>query len=221
MKRSGYQWVLPSLLIAFLLGCGTRDDRVVARAKALALAGKSSQSLHLLTNYLVQYPHATEPRRAKILLAIQTEQSEEALIDYAAISDSQAIEDTALLHLLALGLIRDAWQRHEGVLRARAAAAMTELADPSSDWLLKRGLDHPDPTVRALAAKTVGRTHGLTLQVHLQRLLDDPEPFVRAEAAWAIGQLGALSDQSFLRRALVDRDAQVRIKVGGAPCHIG
>ncbi|VUZ86277.1 HEAT repeat protein [Candidatus Methylomirabilis lanthanidiphila] len=191
MTRFVCRWFLPSFLIVLLSGCGTRDDRVVAKANALARTGQSAESLRLLTEYLVQYPLSIVPRRAKILLAIHAERSEEALADYAAITTSQAKDDTALLHMLALGLIRDAWQRHDGFLRARAAAALTELADLSAEWLLKRGLDHPDPTVRALVAETVGRSRNLAFQLDLERLLNDPDPFVRAEAA---GQSAGLAN---------------------------
>lgn len=105
MKRLVYRRFLPRLVIAFLFGCSTDDDQVVARAKAFALAGKRSESLRVLTDYLTQHPLATEPRRAKILLAIHTERSEEALTDYTVMTDSQATEDSTLLHMLALGPI--------------------------------------------------------------------------------------------------------------------
>lgn len=216
VKPSVYRWLVLSLLVIPLFGCGTRDDRIVAKAKALALAGKSSESLRLLTDYLARYPHSTEPRRAKILLAIRTERSEEALTDYAVITASQVTEDAALLHMLALGLIRDSWRRDEGFLRARAAGALAELADASAAWLLQRGLDHPDSTVRAHAAATAGRLQDQTFQPDLQRLLGDTDPYVRAEAAWAIGRLGRPSDRSLLRRALQDRHPQVRVKAAGA-----
>ncbi|MBI2884098.1 MAG: hypothetical protein HYY11_09400 [Candidatus Methylomirabilis oxyfera] len=133
--RSVYRWLLLSLFVAFPIGCGKRDDLVVANAKALAFSGKTTESLGLLTHYLAQHPLATAPRRAKILLAINSKRSEEAIAYYAVITASQVQEDTVLLHMLALGLIRDLWQRDEGFLRARAAAALTELADASADWL--------------------------------------------------------------------------------------
>src|SRR5574337_341981 len=221
VKGGSRTWLLPCLLVVALLGCTTRDGRVVAKANALAHAGRRAESLRLLTDYLAQHPQSAEPRRTKILLAIQAERSEEALADYAAITASYVQEDSALLHRLALGLIRDTWRHDEGFLRARAAAALAELADPSAAWLLRQGLGHPDPTVRAHAAETVGRSHDPAFQADLERLLSDPEPFVRAEAAWAIGQLGQPSSQPLLRRALQDRHAQVRVKVAGALAMLG
>ncbi len=187
-------WVLPCLLIAALFGCTTSEDRIVAKAKRLAVAGRPSDATRLLQDYLERTPQSTEPRRLKILLAIEDQRSEEALPDYEAISASQKKEDPVLLHELALGLIRDALQSNEGFLRARAATALAELADSSSDWLILRGLQNPDPSVRAYAVETVGRLGKHTLQAELVRLLDDPDPFVRAASAWAIGRLGQASN---------------------------
>jgi len=107
-RRSVITWLLPSLLSLALVGCAMSEERVVARAEGLAAAGRGSDALRLLGNYLERTPQAAGPRRLKILLAIEEQQSEEALRDYEAMSASQKGHDPALLHQLALGLIRDA-----------------------------------------------------------------------------------------------------------------
>ena len=176
-RRSVITWLLPSLLSLALVGCAMSEERVVARAEGLAAAGRGSDALRLLGNYLERTPQAAGPRRLKILLAIEEQQSEEALRDYEAMSASQKGDDPALLHQLSLGLIRDALRSHEGFLRARAAAALVELADPSADWLLRLGLEHPDSSVRAHAAETVGRLGNGALRPELEQLLSDLRAF--------------------------------------------
>lgn len=221
MKRTATRILLPCLLVASLFGCGRSDDRVVARAKHSVAAGKSSEALRLLDDYLVQSPHSIEPRRLKILLAIDIQRSWEAVADYEAISSLRVKDDDGLLHLLALGLIRDSLQRNEGLLRSRAATALTELADTSADWLLQRSLEHQDPSVRAQAATAVGRLRHRPLLHEMVRLLGDPDPFVRVASAWTLGQMGEPSAYAPLRQALHDPHPQVRIRAAGALVLLG
>ncbi|MGH7411523.1 MAG: hypothetical protein ACREJ6_10775, partial [Candidatus Methylomirabilis sp.] len=96
-------WLLSLLLVVGLLGCAATEERVVAKARRLVVAGRSSEALQLLHTYLEQTPEAVGARRLKILLSIEAQRSEEALADYEAMSGSQKKADPALLHQLALG----------------------------------------------------------------------------------------------------------------------
>ncbi|MGH7429335.1 MAG: HEAT repeat domain-containing protein, partial [Candidatus Methylomirabilaceae bacterium] len=194
---------------------------MLLKAQRLARADRPSEALALLHSFLERSPQAVELRRLKILVAIKAQRSEEALSDYGAVSDAERHDDPALLRELSLGLINDALWSDEGLIRARAAAALAELADLSARPLLQRGMEHPDPSVRAHAVETAGRLGNPAFQRELEQRLHDPDPFVRAAAAWALGRLGQPSSQPLLRHTLLDRHAHVKVRAAGALALLG
>ncbi len=221
LRGSALPWFLSSVIVLGLVACKSHEERVLLKAEGLTRAGRPSEALQLLHSYLQRTPQAVELRRLKILVAIKAQRSKEALSDYGAVSDVERKHDPGLLHELALGLIDDALWSEEGLIRARAAAALAELADLSAHPLLQRGLEHPDPSVRAHAVETVGRLGNPALQPELEQRLNDSDPFVRAAAAWALGRLGQPSSQPLLRHRLLDRHAHVKVRAAGALLLLG
>lgn len=79
------------------------------------------------------------------------------------------------------------------------------------DWLKERARDEKaDPTVRAWAARHLGRLRAKGEAPTLLNLVSSPEPLVRGGAVWALGALGAVEHEGVILKALDDPSPGVR-----------
>lgn len=79
--------------------------------------------------------------------------------------------------------------------------------------VLGRGLSDPEPSVRAEAARTIGRrADGAELSAALMGALGDSDPATRAAAARSLGVLRASGAKADLAPRLSDADTEVRLE---------
>ena len=78
----------------------------------------------------------------------------------------------------------------ETAFRKRCLWLVSRLNSKRALEVLQEALRDPDPGMRQVAARSLGRLKDVSAVGPLVRLLDDPSPFVQAAAATAIGQLG-------------------------------
>ncbi len=128
------------------------------------------------------------------------------------------------VRLFMCNTLRAVWRVTEEPLRSFLAsdappgdlAAWLGLAEsldlPSLRPAVTQLVGHPDPEVRAPAARALRRyPHADSVEAVIP-LLDDPQDFVRAAAAQALGVLRAAEAQPRLEHGLVDRAWWVRFR---------
>ena len=118
-------------------------------------------------------------------------------------SISQVFACTALLLSLASCSTSSSWRPE--------AAPRDLLTDLSDDGSLSRGLSHPDPAVRRLSARALGRLPAGDNAGHLLSAAEtEIDEAALVEICFTLGQWQATEAESFLRRMLADGQPQVR-----------
>lgn len=106
------------------------------------------------------------------------------------------------------------WLKDADVELRKAALSLLQI-EPAEEALddVTRLLVDPDKTVRALAARTLGRADPRFMTSRMPPLvaaLRDADPLVRGEAAEALGRVGTWAATSPLASLIEDSDAEVR-----------
>ena len=133
-------------------------------------------------------------------------------------------EEPLAVRLFATNTLKVVWRLAEEPLKRALAsdsppaslAAWLSLAEmlnlPSMRLAVTALVAHPDPEVRAPAARALRRYPHADSVVAVLGLLDDPQDFVRAAGAQALGVLRATEAQPQLERGLTDRAWWVRFR---------
>lgn len=88
-------------------------------------------------------------------------------------------------------------------VRLKALEALSGITDREArEWLLERGLGHPEPTAREMAARALGRMGERNAVPGLRRLLEDRSESVRVAAVASIGRLRAVEAADEVSRRL-------------------
>ncbi len=115
------------------------------------------------------------------------------------------------LALTALALMLVVPAARAATLPAATARAIAVAEDQRRfEPVLAGHLSHADASVRARAARAVGRLQDSTTVAAMTPLVRDPDVGVRREAVFALGQIGHRSARAALEGALLDRDADTR-----------
>ena len=141
------------------------------------------------------------------------------LVELALVDEDREVRSIVARRALELGfvpavdLIRP-WLKNADVELRKIALSLLQI-DPPEEVLfdVERLLLDPDKTVRALAARTLGRTDPRLMtnrMVPLILALRDVDPLVRGEVAEALGRVGTITTTTQLASLLEDPDAEVR-----------
>lgn len=185
-------------------------------ARALGVAGGATDAAELR-------PLLSDPHPAVRLAATQA---------LAAVADPVLVRLTVMqypsealaVRLFITNTLRMVWQLAEAPLKAalESEAAVSDLAAwlalaesmnlPALRPSVTALVHHPNPEVRAAAARALrGYPHAESLDAVME-LLDDPQDFVRAAAAQVLGVLRATTAQPRLERGLCDPAWWVRFR---------
>lgn len=74
----------------------------------------------------------------------------------------------------------------------------------------------PDPTVRAVCVRALGRAHATKYQEEVNRALDDPSPVVRCDAATVLDEMPSEVVITRLRSMAIDTDETIDVRAAAA-----
>ena len=146
-------------LVLALAACGREaplEERVRQRLEAKDYDG----ALTLLDKAVAQAPADEAAKALRIRVLLVAGRVDQALSGYAALPEGSIAQNPRLARQLGLTLVWTAFRSGDGYLESRGAMALAAMGDAEALPLFREALAHPNPSVRALALRGLGRVKG-------------------------------------------------------------